>query len=397
MWTAGCSAGGESWRSAVAQAAGSIVGAVTARLRIVLDQLVSPTDSDLAAASRSLSQALIETTPSGCEVAGILPASRGSAGDAPGLPDLAEVWRAPVGERELAQAWRWGVPLGASGGMIHSPTLMAPLARHDRVYGHDQTVVTVWSLEAWLTPGRLPRASVAWQRAMLVRAVRHADAVVVPTHAMAAQLADIAPLGARVRVIAGAPEAGFGVTPDAPGRLRTLGLPQSYLVALCSGADVEALAPVFSVAADLDLDVVVIGAEGGGSAALLESAQTAGLAEQRIHATGGSDAADRAAVLAGALAVVAPSTAPVYPWRMLEALAVGAPIVAAASPQHEEVLADAATFVAPGDVDAVSQALHSLIEHESIARRLRVLAVDRSRSFSWCDTAHRVWKLHAEL
>ena len=64
--------------------------------------------------------------------------------------------------------------------MIHSPSLFAPLVRHDRVHDNDQTVVTVWDLRPWEAADELPRATVAWHRAMLKRAVKFADAVVVP-------------------------------------------------------------------------------------------------------------------------------------------------------------------------------------------------------------------------
>ena len=80
----------------------------------MLDQLVSPADPDLASASANLSQALIQTAPSGCDVAGILPATRGVDEDIPTLATLADVWHAPVAQRELAHAWRWGMPLGAA-------------------------------------------------------------------------------------------------------------------------------------------------------------------------------------------------------------------------------------------------------------------------------------------
>ena len=375
----------------------SIVGGVTAKLRIVLDQLVTPSEPDLAVTSRSLSQALVETAPSGCEVAGIMPAVRGSEEGGSDLPDLADVWRATVAQRELAQAWRWGMPLGAAQGMIHSPTLMAPLVRHDRVHNHDQTVVTLWSLEAWTAPGRLARGAAAWQRAMLARAVRYADAVVVPTHAMAAQLADIAPLGARIRVIAGAPGTGFGVPGDASQRVVRAGVSAPYIVALASVFDSDELDPVFAGAAALDLDVVVIGAGRGEAPHIVDRAQASGLAERRVHTIVDAEAADRAALLVSATAVVAVSTEPVYPWRLLETLVVGAPVIAVATPQHHEVLAEAALFTAPGDRASISEALVNAIEDENVARRLRVLAADRSRAFTWSDAAQRVWQLHAEL
>jgi hypothetical protein len=70
---------------------------------------------------------------------------------------------------------------------------LAPLVKHDRVHDNDQTVVTMWDLSAWERAGEMPRTAVTWHRAMLKRAVKHADAVVVPTHAMAHHLAEIAP------------------------------------------------------------------------------------------------------------------------------------------------------------------------------------------------------------
>lgn len=371
---------------------------MTVRLRIVLDQVVSPTDPDLATASASLAAGLIAAAPSGCDVGGMLPAVRPAEDSAVASIDgLADVWRAPVAGRELAHAWRWGVPLGAPQGMIHSPTLLAPLVRHDRVHDHDQTVVTLWSLEAWTAPTRLARGVAAWQKAMLGRAVRHADAVVVPTHAMAAQLAGIAPLGARIRVIAGAPATNFAIPADAQARVLRTGVATPYIVALGSAADSDELAPVFAHAAELDVDVVLLGAGESEVPLIIDRAEASGLAERRVHVVTAADPSDRAALLADALAVVAVSTAPAYPWRLLEAMVAGAPIIAVRTPQHEELLADAAHFVEQSDPDAVGAALTGVVEDERVARRLRVLAADRSRAFSWRDAAHRVWQLHAEL
>lgn len=367
---------------------------MTVRLRVVLDRVAGTDDPDIAIASAELVSALVHTAPRGCRVAGIDGRETPDAVPAEGLVD---VWRAPVGRRELAAAWRMGVSLGGSGGMIHSPSLMAPLVRHDRTHDHDQTVVTVWSLEAWTHPQRLDRADAAWQRAMLKRAVRFADAVVVPTHAMAAELAEIAPLGGRIRVIAGAPRTGFRVPADAPGRARTLGLPERYIAVTGSVTDPEGLASALRAASDLGVDVVMVGRGNDDPVRLGEFAQANGLSERRVHTPSLIDASDRAAVLHGALAVVAASEAPVFPWRALEALAVGAPLIAAKTAQNEELVGDGAYLTGRGDSDDVAEALRRVIEDEDFAARLRVLSEDRSRAFSWRDAAERVWQLHAEL
>ncbi len=208
---------------------------MTATLRVMLDQLVAPTEPDLAEASRELARALVIGAPAGCEVEGIAPA--GGDGDLSAVAGLAGVRRTALARRELAGALQLGVGTGIGGGMIHSPSLFAPLVRHDRVHDNDQTVVTVWDLRPWEAADELPRTTVAWHRAMLKRAVKYADAVVAPTHSIAARLADLAPLGDRIRVIAGAAPLGFAVPSDEVGRRRALDLPEGFL--LLSGGPVR--------------------------------------------------------------------------------------------------------------------------------------------------------------
>lgn len=373
----------------------STVERVTVSLRVVLDQLVSPTSTDLADASRHLLAALAATTPSGCEVAGIIPGLRAEdMTDQDALADLADVWKAPVERRQLAAAWRVGTGLGAAGGMIHSPTLMAPLVRHDRAHDHDQTVVTVWGLDAWTAPERLERGDAAWQRAMLKRAVRFADAVVVPTHAMAAELAEIAALGARIRVIAGAASTGVRPTADGQASSRGLGLPERYIAVAGAALD---LAAVFQAVAGLDIDVVVLGDGSDDPPRISALAIDKGISVDRVRSPHLPAASDRASVLTNAVAVVAPSGASVFPWRALEALAVGAPLVAARTAQNEEIFADGAFFVDVADSEALGDAVRRVISDEVLTARLKVLSADRARAFSWRDAAERVWQLHAEL
>src|SRR4051812_13734203 len=109
---------------------------MTVTLRVMLDQLVSPTEPGLAEASRELARALIAGAPTGCEVEGVVP-----GGGQTGLADvagLARVRRTALGRRELAGALQLGVGTGLGAGMIHSPSLFAPLVRHDRQHDNDQ-------------------------------------------------------------------------------------------------------------------------------------------------------------------------------------------------------------------------------------------------------------------
>lgn len=354
-------------------------------LRVVMDQVNDVVDADQAEAARSLMRGLAATAPPKCTVEAIVP----GGGSELAVDGADSEHRLMLARRELGAAWQLGVVAGVGGGMIHAPTLFAPLAKHDRANDYDQTVVTVWDLRAWAAPEQLSRASALWQRSMLKRAVKHADAVVVPTHAMAEQLAALGRFGDRIRVIPGAAPEGFAIPLDAGPRRTELGAPARYVVATGTA---ETLAPVFAAAVDSDADAFVLDAPEGSAAAIAEAAAAARLAAPRVHVLGQLDTPDRAALLAGALAFTAADPAPVWPWRLVEALSLGVPVIAAGSGAHRDVLAEGGLLVPP---DGFTDALRDAAGEG--ARRLSVLAADRSRAYSWNGSAERVWTLHAEL
>ncbi|KJQ53648.1 glycosyltransferase [Microbacterium sp. SA39] len=355
-----------------------------ARLRVVLDQLVHVVDADQASAAVDLVAGLVATAPSGCTVDAIVPA--GAEVPVPGVSDVRTL---TLGRRELAGAWQLGIAPGVGGGLIHSPSLMAPLVRHDRVHDNDQTTVTVWDLQAWDAPDLLPKGVVGWQRAMLKRAVKHADAVVVPSHAVAERLSELARIGDRVRVIAGAAPRGFSAPHDAAARRASLSLPEGYVVLTGTAASLEG---GFRGAVAAGVDAVVLDAPEGAEPRLAELASAAGLPERRAHIRGGLSPEDRAAVLAGASAFAATSPVAGWPWRAVEAMTLGVPVVAVDSGSHHDVIADGGLLVPEGGMaDAVAEAAREG------GPRLRVLAADRSRAFSWASSAERVWGLHADL
>jgi hypothetical protein len=374
---------------------------MVATLRVVLDQVAAPTDPDLALASRELTRALVTGSPAGCEVEGIVPGVSAGRVDevAAEVPGLARLHKVALARRELAAALQLGVATGMGGGMLHSPTLFAPLVKHDRVHDNDETVVTLWDLRAWEAPDEVARAAAAWQRAMLKRAVRYADAVVVPTHSMAARLEELAPkLGERARVISGAAPVGFAVPSDEVGRRRVLDVPEGFVLLSGGSAASDGLALGFAAVArsGLDVPVVVIDAGEGEEPAVAELAAAAGIPSRSLHVRGALETADRAAVFGAAVALLAPSVRSAFPWRVVEALRLGVPVIAAQSSVHAEMIVDGGLLVAP-DAEALGAAVGSALGSTAAADRLAVLSGDRGRVFSWREAADRVWQLHADL
>ncbi|MDQ1204251.1 hypothetical protein QE377_000610 [Microbacterium sp. SORGH_AS 862] len=256
---------------------------MTVTLRLVLDQLIDVVDPDAAEAAREIAAALVRTAPRGCAVGAIVPA--GAENAAAEIAGLADVWRAPLARPALAASWQLGIAPGIGGGLIHAPGPLAPLVRHDRVNDNDQTVVTLWELCAWEIPGDLPRGAVAAQRALMRRTEKFADAVVVPTHALAAKLGEVAPrLAGRVRVIPGAAPQGFTVPSDAVGRRRELGVAEDVIVVAGSRCDDAAFAAAFSAIGSRGCDrgVVVMDAAAEEKGRVRDLASAAGLAPERV-------------------------------------------------------------------------------------------------------------------
>jgi glycosyltransferase involved in cell wall biosynthesis len=238
---------------------------------------------------------------------------------------------------------------------------------------------------------------------MLKRAVKHADAVVVPTHSIAQRLGEIARVGDRMRVIAGASPLGFAVPTDEVGRRRALDLPEGFVLLAGGPVASDALATGFEAIArsGVDVPVVVIDVEDGHEPAVADLAGAAGVPERRLHVRGALEVADRAAVFGAALAFLAPGRRSAFPWRVVDALSLDVPVIAAASDVHSEVIVDGGELVQATDAaslaDGLAAALGSALATTAAAERLAVLAGDRGRAFSWREAADKVWLLHAEL
>jgi glycosyltransferase involved in cell wall biosynthesis len=376
---------------------------MTTTLRFILDQLIAPVPGPIGRYARDLARAVIETAPDGCVVEGIVSASPADESDhilreVPGLSDL---YKTSLPRRELAAAWQLGLTTSPGGGFIHAPSLFAPLRKHAREDG-TQVVVTVHDLLAWRHPEAMSGTAVTWEKAMLKRARKHADAVVVPTHALAEQIGMVADFGDRVRVIPTAPRSGLIVGDDAEERRAGLALPSEYLVVT---GTLEPRTGVGDVLAALgrpgapDLSLIVIGPESWGEQHLATAAEEAGVAPGRVRNIDEPEPADLAAILDGAIAYLAPSHDEGSGTSLIEAFALGVPVIHADTPAYAEISAEAGLPVALGDdyIDGLHAAIAAIADGPALAERLVIAGHDRARAFSWTDSAERVWQLHADL
>ena len=360
------------------------------RLRVIADRGAAAAGSSAGAFARDVTAALVRTAPADCVVEALLGAGSDEIGTEVGG---APIVRAPLASRELAFAWQLGVNVGG-GGLIHSPSLLAPLKRHVRSDG-DQTTVTVRDLDAWRHPASLRPVDVAWTKAMLRRARKSADAVVVATHSLAGRLTEIADFGNRIRVIAPAPPTDLRLPNDPESLATSIGLPPQYVVIACQARN-RAFAAAISSAVRLertDLSVVIL--QTGSS--LEADSETAESDDLTIV---DADGAARAVVIAGGGAYVLAAFGGDEAELMLEPLSIGTPVVHVADPAYAEIAQDAAVVVdadRPDLAEALAETTLRLLADETELSRQRIAVADRRRLFSWQETGEQIWRLHAEL
>lgn len=365
-------------------------------LRVVLDDLFESPGSESAVYAEELTRAIIATAPDGCVVEGAVAASTETQYGqiAQRLPGLATLHKSALARREQAAAWRRGLLYPAGSGMLHSPGLLAPLARHDRLNRGDQVAVTVIDTLAWSESGLVPARSAALQHALLKRAERFADGVVVPSHAVAEEVADLGDFGDRIRVISGGRNTRMRLPHDAADRRRRLDLPDRYVIVRADAAAIRDLAALADAASALgELPLVIVGDPRPDYPQQLLSPGITTLADP--------DESDLAAALSGAAVFVCPGIPRGTGMSMLDAFALGTPVIHTDRPAHLELAADAGLAVRYGQDDGyparLTGALAAVLDDEPLAERMALAGQDRARAYGWLSSAEKVWQLHADL
>jgi glycosyltransferase involved in cell wall biosynthesis len=102
-----------------------------------------------------------------------------------------------------------------------------------------------------------------------------------------------------------------------------------------------------------------------------------------VHALGRVSRDEKAALYAGALAVVLPSWCEGYGYTPLEGYAHGAPAIVSDLPALRETAGAGALYVAPGDVPGLAAAMRELAGDEALRRRLAEGGAAALRERTW--------------
>lgn len=144
-----------------------------------------------------------------------------------------------------------------------------------------------------------------------------------------------------------------------------------------------------------DLQLVLAGNEGWGTEEVRDAILTNKVATHVLR-PGYLDNQTLAALYRHAAVVCYPSLAEGFGLPALEALACGAPLVSTTGSAVEEIVGEAATLVAPDDIDGLTDALEQLCSDPSLARKLGELGPQRARQFTWEASARKHFQAYEE-
>jgi glycosyltransferase involved in cell wall biosynthesis len=250
--------------------------------------------------------------------------------------------------------------------LIWTPGLRAP------------SVMTVHDLLHFSHPAKFGRMKAMLLRQVIRRAIARSEALISVSQATREVMTRVAPAAvARTRVI---PEGGPPAMParDTPRERMFL-----YVGKIERTKNVPLLAESFlgsDMLRDRGYRLVIVGPDGNDSAAL--APLVAGSAG-RVQRPGYVDDETLETLYATARGFVFPSEAEGFGLVILEAMARGAPVIAADATSLPEVIGDAGLLVPPGDLGALRQAMERLASDDALQDTLSAAGYARLARFSW--------------
>ncbi len=285
--------------------------------------------------------------------------------------------------------------------VFHAPHYVVPL------FPPRATVVTIHDLIHLKRPEHETLPKKLYATTMLRRALRTARVVLTVSEAVRGDLSAFAPEHAKkVRVIPNGVERRFlaPVPGEDVARVRSAaGLDGPYVLFLGNDKPHKNLEGLFAafgrvVRAGLPHRLVLAGGAAERTGSRSDAARAAGVAE-RVVDLGVLPDSDVVPLLSGASALAMPSFLEGFGLPVLEAQAVGTPVVCSDRGGLPEAAGDAALLASLDDPDALASALVRLLTDAALATRLSSLGRERARTFTWeaaCEQVATAWRDAAE-
>lgn len=292
---------------------------------------------------------------------------------APRRPAARLIWQAVRFPRIANQL---GAQLTFLPNLIWTPGLRGP------------TVMTAHDLLHFRYPEKFGQLKAALLRRVIRLALRRSDAVIAVSEFTAK---DVIRFG-------GVMEAHVDTIPEGgpPPSRRSEGAPQDFFLFVGKLERTKGITDLIrafrqsSVLADAGYRLVIVGPDGNASE---DVAMAMRGCEDRVSRPGFVTESDLQALYRTCRGFVFPSIAEGFGLVVLEAMAQGAPVIAARATSLPEVIGEAGLLIAPGDIDALKSAMERLACDDALFAQLQEAGYERLKRFSWGATAEATAKL----
>jgi glycosyltransferase involved in cell wall biosynthesis len=223
----------------------------------------------------------------------------------------------------------------------------------------------------------------AYYRTVVVPRANSARALITVSEFSRGEISNLLGISAyKLQVISNGVDALFHrASPEAIADFRERrGLPPRYVAALGNTKPHKNLRLLLPIADTLPQPLVLLAGRG--------ARRTLGFSEQVIELAPLPDA-DLVAFYSGATCVLVPSRNEGFGLPALEAMACGAPVIAAQAGALPEVMGGAGMLLPPSDARLWKEAIQELIRDEKKAAALGAAGVERAARYTWEDCAQR--------
>jgi glycosyltransferase involved in cell wall biosynthesis len=265
-------------------------------------------------------------------------------------------------------------------------------------------VVTMHDLSPLMVPGLMPSVvRRAVYRAWNKRAVRVASRIIVDAAFSVGEIERVFPNAAgRITPIAiAADDFSAGQPEPLAGMLGDLAR-QPYVLSMGSTRphkDIPSLLTAFVrlAPAHRDLRLLLVGAADPVYLTTHLPAETPAAIRERVTFTGRVSDGQLRTLYAGAVVFAHPSLYEGFGLPPLEAMALGAPVVAVEAASLPEVVGEAALLVTPGDPVALAAAIERVLTEPILRDRLIAAGHVRAAELTWAATAEATVRVYREV
>lgn len=118
---------------------------------------------------------------------------------------------------------------------------------------------------------------------------------------------------------------------------------------------------------------------------------------EQVRLTGFMSESDKAALLAGATALVFPSLYEGFGFPAVEAMIAGTPVIASNTSSLAEIVGEHGLLVDPLDINAITDAMCRIWDDEQLRQDLIVKGIQRAKQFTWESAAEKAINAFREL